>query len=117
MTKKAGTLSDEQAQAAARRREKDRKRQEREDLRAVLGHEPGRRFVYRLIFGRLRLLSGCAANDHTVYRHLGRQDAARELLHWIQDQAPDLYERMVLEQIAAQKTNDPHLDDKESDDE
>jgi hypothetical protein len=103
MTKKAGTLSDEQAQASARRREKDRKRQDREDLRAVMNHEPGRRWVYRLVYGHLRLLSGYSGNDQGLYRYLGRQDAGRELLQRIQEQVPDLHERMVLEQVAAIK--------------
>lgn len=100
--KKEGPASDEARQGRQRREQKDLARQRRDDLRAVMGTEEGRRFLYRLIYEDLALEHGYPAQDAGVYRHLGRQDAARELKISVLGADPLLWEQAVLEQIRSQ---------------
>ena len=88
---KTGPAANESTLANLRRLHAEQERQDDEDLLAIMQTKCGRRFVYRLIFRRLKLHYGHGGEGHALFRFLGAQDAGRALLARVQALCSDLW--------------------------
>lgn len=81
----------------------DRRKQDEQDLRSLLGKPEGRRFFYRVL-AQSGLYSSSYASDATATAfNEGRRDVAIRLLREAQRVAPDLYARGLREAIDAEE--------------
>jgi hypothetical protein len=88
----------------AKAREKRQLEQQSEDLRQLLGLPAFRRFVWRLIGERCKLLESPGSNNGSVQSvNVGRQDVGRELWAEIEAVDPLLIPRMMTEYFEALK--------------
>ena len=82
--------------------ETERQRQQEEDVRAVLATETGRRFVWALLDGHAGVFGASYTGDGVSGAYgEGRRSVGIGLMLLVQRLAPDLYVRMVQEQLEA----------------
>lgn len=96
--------NDANAIGRAKAREKRALEQQVNDLKALLEMPAFRRFVWRLIGERCKLLESPGANNGSVQSvNVGRQDVGREL--WVELEAIDplVIPKMMVEYFEAQK--------------
>ena len=79
-----GNAADPRQVKAASRRQKDARRQELEDVRAVLASRPGRRFIWRLL-ERCKVFGSVMATDGVIQYQAGRQDFGHELMALLEE--------------------------------
>lgn len=89
--------ADEQQVADGKRRERDLRTRELDDIRFVLSAREGRRLVWRWLGGWGLYESPEGLTVEQTYRNIGRNDAARALLKDINDADPEAFIRMQQE--------------------
>lgn len=90
--------------ARAKAREKRVLEQQAEDLKELLAQPAFRRYVWRLIGERCKLLESPGSNNGSVQStNVGRQDVGRELWIEIESVDPLLIPKMMVEHFEAQK--------------
>jgi hypothetical protein len=88
----------------AKAREKRQLEQQAEDLKSLLDLVTFRRYLWRLIGERCKLLESPGSNNGSVQScNVGRQDVGRELWAEIEAVDPALIPQMMLEHLEAQK--------------
>ncbi len=100
MSRKQGALANPHLQDLAREREELKRTQELSDLNEVLNIPAGRRFLYRLIFEVAGTESLSYTGNAETYFREGRRDVGLTVRSEAQDNFPELYIRMVAEQMA-----------------
>lgn len=98
------SASDPKAVAAAKRKANDRLEQQQSDLKALLKQPEFRRYVWRLIGDRCRLMeSPGSANGSIQSCNVGRGDVGRELWAEIEAADPLVIPQMMTEHFEAAK--------------
>jgi hypothetical protein len=88
----------------AKAREKRQLEQQAEDLKALLEQPAFRRYLWRLIGERCKLLESPGSNNGSVQSwNVGRQDVGRELWAEIEAVDPLIIPKMMVETYEAQK--------------
>lgn len=106
-----GNAADRGQVEKADRHVKLRREQELNDLRAVLGMEPGRRYLYRIITALRPQSRLWEPGELTGYR-AARHDVAVELLNEIDEASPDAQTLMMREARERQKFDEAMTADK-----
>jgi hypothetical protein len=89
---------------SAKAREKRVLDQQADDLKALLEQPAFRRYVWRLIGERCKLLESPGSNNGSVQSwNVGRQDVARELWAEIEATDPRLIPQMMVEHMESLK--------------
>jgi hypothetical protein len=89
--------ADEQQVKRAARKEADVKRQNKADLRHVLGTEPGRRLIWRIL-GQCRTFESVfAANPAEAGYRSGQQDVGHAIMAWVGDADEQALVRLMQE--------------------
>ena len=101
--RREGALANEDLQNVAKEREALRDAQQKADLEVILGTPPGRRFLYRLIFEIAGTESLSYTGNAETYFREGRRDVGLTVRAEAQDNFPELYIRMVAEQMATRQ--------------
>jgi len=109
-----GPLADPAKVGRARRRERDNRTREQIDVEAVLSTEAGRRLYYRIVYllcdiegdtFDTSIRDGICAALHQA-RDNGRRAVGRKLRNEAQNFCPELWERVILERVAARKSEE-----------
>jgi len=96
--------NDEASVKRAKAREKRVLDQQADDLKALLAQPAFRRYVWRLIGERCKLLESPGSNNGSVQSaNVGRQDVGRELWAEIEAVDPRLIPQMMIEHFEAQQ--------------
>jgi hypothetical protein len=99
VSRKRDFTQDPEVQKKLRDLDKLVEQQRRVDIRWLMGHEAGRRFVYDLVFERCELQSVYPGQDSGIYRAEGRREVGLKLAAEIQRHHPEQYVRMIQEQV------------------
>ena len=99
MARERGPASNPNIQGKLRNREKLQEDQRKEDLKAVMGIQAGRRFIYDLLFEKCGLMNVYNAQDSGIYRHEGKREVGQKLAGELQTELPELYLSMVDEHL------------------
>lgn len=82
---------------------RERNNRERADLQFVMGHQQGRRFVWKLLSETGMFEHGFIPNGSEQYYRAGKRDVGLALLGVIHKDFPDMYQLMQNEAIQQQK--------------
>lgn len=97
---KRGPLDDPQQEQRQAQRQAEREKQTRNDLRAVLATQAGRRFLFRLLDEVCKVNSvSFTGNSQTFYLE-GRRSVGVELMTLIQETAPDAWLQALNEEMS-----------------
>lgn len=106
MTERHGPAANVPVQKHLRRREKDRLRQQRADLRAVMSTPAGRRFIWRLIDEVAGVFGpSWTGSSETFYRE-GRRAVGIDLMREVQRTCPAEYVHALNEELAARASEE-----------
>ena len=102
-----GHLSNPESQKKLRKIERQRQRQWDEDLKAVMGSDVGRRFVWRLLFDELGVMDAVETNVALeLAAHEGKRNAGVRLTNEVRRVSPAEFVHMQREQLQAQEADD-----------
>jgi hypothetical protein len=88
-----------------RRLDKERNKEKREsllsvqDMAEVMALPAGRRFLYRLIYGRCELQSVYLAQDSGIYKHEGKRGVGADLAQELQTNHTEAFILMITERM------------------
>lgn len=98
-------VKDEKALKEAQDLRRSARLRELRDIRAVMGTEEGRRFVWRMLAESRVFLSASDPNPHMAYQKMGRQAIGRIIFNDVMESCRELFWQAQEENIPKENHN------------